>query len=110
MLNLFHANEEMTKKHHAYHFVYLHGEAEEMNEYDFSAPDLCVGDIPLDDVFNSNTVGDTKEVECTVNGKPAIAVFHNWDNHEFGFYIKGRVALASDTEAVKHCQNPQAWR
>lgn len=110
MLNLFHANEENSQKYHDYFYVYLHGEAEQMNDYDYQAPDICVGDTPLDDVFNSNKVGETKEVECTVNGKPAIAVFHNHNNGELGFIRRGRVALASDTEAVKHCRNPQDWR
>lgn len=109
MLNLFHANQENSQKYHRYPFVYLDGEAEEMNSYDFQAPDICVGDIPLDDVFNSNTVGDTKEVECTVNGKPAIAVFHNMDNGIHGFIRKGRVALASDTASLKHCRSPETW-
>ena len=54
MVNLYYASDEMEKLHHRWPFVYLHGEAEDMNLPVFAAnegapPDICVADVPLDE-------------------------------------------------------------
>ena len=115
MVNLYYASDEMEKLHHRWPFVYLHGEAEDMNLPVFAAnegapPDICVADIPLDEAFKPTTVGETKELECTVNGLKAVAVLHNKDNGAFGSYIQGRVSLVSDPKALEHARDVASWR
>ena len=115
MVNLYYASDEMEKLHHRWPFVYLHGEAEDMNLTVFAAnegapPDICVADVPLDEAFKPTTVGETKELECTVNGLKAVAVLHNKDNGAFGSYIQGRVSLASDPKALEHARDVASWR
>ena len=56
MVNLYYASDEMDKLHHRWPFVYLHGEAEDMNLPVFAAnegaaPDICVADVPLDEAL-----------------------------------------------------------
>ena len=115
MVNLYYASDEMDKLHHRWPFVYLHGEAEDMNLPAWeagggAAPDICVADVPLDEAFKPTTVGETKELECTVNGLKAVAVLHNKNNGEFGSYVQGRVSLISDPEALKHAMAVSDWR
>ena len=114
MVNLYYASNEMDELHHHWPFVYLHGEAADINfaawESGGAAHDICVADVPLNEAFKPATVGETKELECTVNGLKGIAVLHNKNNGEFGSYIRGRVSLVSDPKALEHARDVASWR
>lgn len=86
-----------------WHFVYLHGQAEdvvrelqEANGWRWESPDLCVLDGP-----HSTKPG---AYPVTVYGRPAIAVLAN----QFGL-LGGRVALLTDPDALAHVIDPAAW-
>ena len=113
--NFFHDNGSVEG--HRWHFVYLHGEAEAMSVYDDSddcqAPDICVCDRPLSDFLICNTHGMPiiktvfkMEIECTVNGVPALCVIGNRREGIFG----GRIALLSDEKALEHVKSIDQWR
>jgi len=79
-----------------WNFVYLHGKAECIMEQEQSAPDL----------FRANQTKPTQEGNylCSINGELAVAVLAI--RHGL---LTGRVALLSDSEALKHALTPEDW-
>lgn len=91
---------ETTSKNdmHRWPFCYLHGNAE--FEYDEAesgpAADLFVADAPMPEAVGNYLV--------FIGGEPAVAVLATRYN-----IVCGRVALISDTEALAHALDVEAW-
>lgn len=94
---------------HCWHYCYLHGDAERLNEStareeqfadedNLTAADLFVADAPMPEADGIYLV--------EVYGKMALAVIsQRW------FKARGgRVALAADPEGLKHALTPEDWR
>ncbi len=78
-------------------FCYLHGEAE--FEYDAEtsgAPDIFLANEPMPTEAGS--------YPCIVRGLPSVAIIAE----RYGT-LCGRVALVSDTEALVHALDVEAW-
>lgn len=111
-----HRTRTQSKTHpHIWHWVYLHGEAEDRNGDAFAeggeAPDLCCVNRPLSDYVPCDDMGrptgpfTMRVIECQVDGDPGIVVLAV----ENGVW-QGRVALCCDAPAVKHALTPSEWR
>ncbi len=83
---------------HRWQFCYLHGNAEfEYNQDSCSAPDIFIADAPMPETAGNYLV--------FINGEPAVAVIAMHYTT-----LSGRVALISDTEALTHALNENAWQ
>lgn len=121
MLELEHLDDAKVDdvKRHMWHFVYLHGKAEDMFAEAFidggNAPDLCMANVPLAKYFPCDERGlpireephnfTVVPLACTIGGKPGVVVLSN--SYERGF--NGRAALIEDVEAMRHIYSPQDW-
>lgn len=107
-LEFFYATEENYYKYHRWPFVYLHGEAECIEGFDYT--DLCVCNIPMDKCVDDSLLWKSRsvvELPCKVHGLDAIAVIGRRSKHD---PLAGRVALLSDEKALKHARDIAAWR
>ncbi len=101
MINFYHGDD--PKGVHVWHWVYAHGDAEDLNqqiqnENDWqSAADLLSSDTPLPTIPG--------EYQGMLYGKPIIAVLAKRHN-----FLGGRAALADDKDALDHCRRPEDWR
>jgi hypothetical protein len=77
-------------------YVYLHGNAELVYEQPRNAPDLFSADCAMPK--------QETNVFCMVGNEPALAVIRM----HYGI-LGGRVALLSDTDALKHALTPEKW-
>lgn len=84
-------------KLYSWHFCYLHGDAEFEHA---DVPDLFLANQPMPEAAGSYPV--------TVRGLPAVAVIAS--RHSQEHLLSGRVALVSDTEALAHALDVEAWR
>lgn len=73
-------------------YCYLHGEAEAINEHD-----IFMASIPMPT--------EPCVLHVDIQGHSAIAVIE----HHYGI-LSGRIALASDKEALDHAMNEGDWR
>ena len=108
-LEFFYATEENYDKYHRWPFVYLHGEAERIEGFDYT--DLCVCNIPMDKCVDDSLLRKSRsvvELPCKVHGLDAIAVIGRRSKRDP--YLAGRVALLSDEKALKHARDIVAWR
>lgn len=108
-LEFFYATEENYYKYHRWPFVYLHGEAERIEGFDYT--DLCVCNIPMDECVDDALLWKSRtviEFPCKVHGLDAIAVIGR--RSEYDRYFSGRIALLHDEEALKHARDIAAWR
>lgn len=113
MLEFVHRNAETENDHHIWPFVYLHGEAERMNEEAFSnggdAPDLCMANEPIEKYIPDGLHGRAyKAINCVVGGKPAIVVLAKTLGENGP--VCGRISLVDDVEAMRHTYTPENWR
>jgi len=89
------------EKLYRWSFCYLHGEAEfEYDPENGAAPDLFLVNQPMPTEAGSYPV--------TVRGLPAVAVIATRYSQEH--LLSGRVALVTDTEALTHALNVDAWK
>ena len=79
---------------HRWNYCYLDGEAEKV--IDQYPPDIFEADVPMPDEGNHLVM---------IDGQPALAVIA-----EHRGTIGGRVALLSDSRALKHALTPEDWR
>lgn len=91
---------------HYWHFVYIHGKAEDdmgvranLMDWEWAAPDLFVSDQVMPT--------EPGEYEVNIYGKKAIAVLAM---HRFMNVLTGRVAYENDVEALAHCRKLDDWR
>jgi hypothetical protein len=87
-----------------WHFVYLHGEAEEFNEenriangWEWSASDTFCSPDPMPT--------EAGEYHAVLYGRPVIVVLADRRSLR-----GGRAALADDTIALDHCRAVDDWR
>lgn len=87
-------------------YVYLHGEAEavndrmqQANDWEWYAPDMFVSDQPM-----PTSPG---EYEVRLYGNRAFAVLAMPEPRD---WLCGRVALETDERALKHVRTPEDWR
>lgn len=87
-----------------WHFVYLHGQAEDRNyeraaEHDFvdEAGDLIACSTPLPT--------EAGEYTAMLYGEEVVVVLA-----DRGGWLGGRAALASDEQALRHVRAPIDWR
>lgn len=100
------------EQYHRWPFVYLHGEAEDLNaENTPEASDLCVATKPITDYVgplkNLSSYVLLHKIECFVYDKPAMCVLRKRENEAF---LSGRVALLEDEVGLAHIMNPDEWR
>jgi hypothetical protein len=81
---------------HRWPYVYLHGDAEFPYNPEGDAPDIFLADAPKPEAGNYLVI---------VRGEPALAVIAM----HYGI-LCGRVALLSDTKAMKHILSVDDWR
>lgn len=91
-----------------WHFVYLHGQAEDLAEqmmaekgWEWSPGDLCV----LPDLDEQPTEPD--EYRVTLYGQAGLAVL---DSRGHPGRLSGRVALLSDAVGLAHARDVKSWR
>lgn len=121
MLKFIHAdsNKDRKRLEHRWPFVYLHGQAERMNDQIFNeggeAPDICMANEPMDNYIPCVGNGlpcvswkGTVSIPCLVNDTPAVCVLssHRSTDGHFG----GRIALVKDIEGLRHALSPLEWR
>jgi hypothetical protein len=103
--NLFHSNDpNLPKDYHCWHFVYLHGAAENHNEkkafdnnWAWRCPDLVISDQPIPKIPG--------HYEANLYGMKVIAVMaRRIENH-----LAGRVADPTDVEGFAHASKPEEW-
>ncbi len=89
-----------------WHFVYLHGHAEEVAAvltsqfgWDYGATDLCVVEGPHPT--------EPGEYPVSLYGRPAVAILA--DRAHPG-RLSGRIALLSDKTGLAHARHTQDWR
>lgn len=107
MPRFFHCDDERGK--HSWHFVYLHGQAEQLSgqiyqeyigrrECERGADDIFSADCPMP--------SEPGEYSAELYGHPVIAVI----DYACRNFLCGRVALVDDEAALAHCRTPQDWR
>lgn len=103
----FHQSDPAAPKDcHVWHYVYLHGEAEDHNAAqqnnnkwcdDPPPPDLFVADLPMP---------ENGDHPVLLYGKVAVAVLRDRFN---GAVRGGRVAFPDDAEGYAHATDPDKW-
>jgi len=101
---------------HNWPFVYLHGEAEQINMQAFNdggaAPDICMASeplanyVPCPDGFPDRSWKGVISIPCMVDDYPAVCVLSSGKRGMFG----GRIALVKDFTALQHVMSPDDWQ
>ncbi len=87
-----------TADKYRWQFCYLHGNAEfEYNPETGIAPDIFMADEPMPEQEGNYLVW--------IDGQPAVAVIAMHYNT-----LSGRIALISDTEALRHALDTKSWQ